>query len=61
MRTNVIVKSDVNQSAIKKGDMGYIDGYVQAADGRAYAVVVVPSKKIIDMVPIYLLEPQGIE
>lgn len=60
MKTRVIVKHDINQSEIKKGDIGYIDGYVQAADGRPYAAVVIPEKSIVDLCSMYSLEIGGI-
>ena len=61
MKTNIKILSDVHQSQIKRGDVGYIDGYVQAADRRGYAVVVIPAKKIIDLVSVTQLEFTGIE
>lgn len=51
MRTNVIIDQDVYQSALEKGDEGYIDGYVRGGDERPYAVVVIPSKGIIELCP----------
>lgn len=56
MKTKVKVLQDVNQSEITEGDIGYIDGYVRAADDRPYAAVVIPAKKIIDWCPLYTLE-----
>lgn len=61
MRTNVEVKQDIPQSSIKKGDVGYIDGYVKAADDRPYAAVVIPSKNLVDLVSVYCLKVTGIE
>jgi len=54
MKTTVELKDDVQQSQLKKGDKGYIDGYVQAADNRGYAVVVVG--EIVDYCPLYNLK-----
>lgn len=53
-KTKVRVIEDVEQSRIKKGDIGYIDGYVQMANGVGYAVVVVGT--IVDYVRFYSLE-----
>lgn len=41
---------------MKTGDVGYIDGYVQAADSCPYAVMVRDSDGAIDMVPTYHLK-----
>ena len=54
MKTKVELTMDNPQSELKKGNKGYIDGYVRAADNRSYAVVVVDDK--IDLVPVYLLK-----
>ena len=61
MKTKVELKADVQQSQLKKGDKGYIDGYVQAAYNvhlhqlyRSYAVVVVG--EIVDYCPLYNLK-----
>ena len=56
MKTKVKVLQDVNQSDITEGDIGYIDGYVKAADDRPYAAVVIPAKNIIDQCPLYTLQ-----
>ncbi len=55
-KTKVILIKDVHQSDFKKGDIGYIDGYVQAADRISYAVVVRLSDRKFEHVPIYKLE-----
>ena len=55
MKTKVKIDQDVNESMLRKDDIGYIDGYVTAADGRPYAVVVIPSTNVIDMCPLNLL------
>ena len=60
MKTNVEMKNDQHQCEIKKGDVGYIDGYVRAADDRSYACVVVPDKGIVDLVSIYNVKVTGI-
>lgn len=54
MKTKVELKDDVQQSQLKKGDKGYIDGYAQTADNRACAVVVVG--EIVDYCPLYILK-----
>ena len=54
MKTKVELKDDVQQSQLKKGDKGYIDGYLRAADNRGYAVVVVGER--LDFVPLYSLK-----
>lgn len=53
MKTKVTIIGDVNQSQLKGGMTGYIDGYVRGGDERPYAVVV--SNEIIDLVPLYQL------
>jgi len=50
MKTKVSIISDVPQSPVKKGETGYIDGYVNAMDGKPYAVVVVGV--LIELIPI---------
>ena len=52
-KTKVLIKEDTHQCRLKKGDQGYIDGYVTAADNIPYAVVVCGF--IIDYIPIYAL------
>lgn len=56
MKTKVLITSDVYQEQIKKGDMGYIDGYATMADNRHYAIVVIP-QKYIGYVPLNQLKP----
>ena len=41
MKTKVKMISEVHQCGFKVGEKGYIDGYVQAADKRPYACVVI--------------------
>lgn len=48
-KTKVKFISSPNECLFKKGDLGYIDGYVNGAEGRPYAVVVCGSK--IDLTP----------
>lgn len=55
-KTEAILTADVHQSNFKKGDSGYIDGYVQAADTRPYAVFVRCDSGAIDLVPIHSLK-----
>lgn len=54
-KTTVKCTSDNYQCMIKVGDIGYIDGYVQAADGRPYAIFVRVSDGVIDMVMTHCL------
>lgn len=55
-KTSVSLLSDGVQNDFKKGDKGYVDGYVQAADGRPYAVVVRYSDGYMELVPAYSLK-----
>lgn len=48
---------DVHQSDLKIGDRGYIDGYVQAADNRPYAVFV-REDGVVDLAPVYAIQAQ---
>lgn len=59
MRTNVEVTKDVHETELKAGDKGYIDGYVQVADSRPYAVVVVLAKGLVELAPTHALKPIG--
>jgi len=54
MRTKAIVTQSVHQCNIPKGSKGFIDGYVQADDGRGYACFV--SGEVVDFVPLYALK-----
>lgn len=40
MKTRVEFIADQPQEKFKKGDRGYIDGYVRGGDGKPYAMVV---------------------
>ncbi len=51
-KTKVVLRNDVHQSELKENDVGYIDGYVQAADSRGYAVVVRLSDGLVEIVSI---------
>jgi hypothetical protein len=56
-KTAVELKSDVTISqplALNKWRFGYIDGYCQAADGCAYAVVVTEHREL-ELVPVHCL------
>jgi len=56
-KTAVELKSDITiyqPLALNKWRFGYIDGYCQAADGRAYAVVVTEHREL-EFVPIHCL------
>lgn len=59
MRTYIEIKQDIHQTEIKKGDVGYIDGYVCGADGRPYAAVVIPKRELIDLVPTHCIKYQS--
>jgi hypothetical protein len=51
-KTPAQLRSDAFQTDLKKGDLGYIDDYVQA-DNSPYAVFVRESDGLIDIVPIF--------
>lgn len=53
-KTKVRVMSAFYQCEFKRGDIGYIDGYVRGGNDIPFAVVVVKDK--IDLVPIHDLE-----
>lgn len=53
-KTNIEIIHDTYQCRHKKGDKGYIDGYVMAADNRPYAIVV--CKEVLDFVPIWAMK-----
>lgn len=55
-KTRAQIQQDIHQEQLKQFDMGYIDGYVQAADGRAYAVFVRESDGVIGFAPLYLIK-----
>lgn len=58
MKTKVRMTSNASQcSEWREGDEGYIDGYVTAADGRPYAVVV--SNKRLLFVQFHQIEAIG--
>lgn len=52
LQVNIIGSPD--HCRLKKGDQGYIDGYVRGGDDRPYAVVV--CRHIIEMIPLHALE-----
>jgi hypothetical protein len=54
MKTKVELKNDVQQSDLKKGDKGYIDGYCRGGNNVPYAVIVVG--EIVDLCPLYNLK-----
>lgn len=54
MKTKVEITADIHQCQLRKGEKGYIDGYVRAGDNRGYAVVVVDER--LDFVPLYSLK-----
>ncbi len=55
-KTKVEIMQDVHQSELKKGDIGYIDGYVQAGDTRPYASVVRITDGYIDLATVWQLK-----
>lgn len=55
-KTRAQIIGYVDQSELKEGDIGYIDGYVQAADSRPYAVFVRESDGTIEMVNLFCLK-----
>lgn len=59
-KTPAQVRQDIHQSNLKAGDIGYIDGYVQAADSRAYAVFV-REDGVIDLAPLHLIKALSCE
>ena len=61
MRTNVEMVNDQPQSELKKGDKGYIDGYVMGGDARPYAAVVCMDKGIVELVSTYNLKPTSLQ
>lgn len=54
-KTRATITGDIYQSELRKNDAGYIDGYVQAADSRPYAVFVRDSDGIVDLVHLHKL------
>jgi hypothetical protein len=54
MKTRVRIMSDVHQEAARTGDEGYVDGYVNGADGRPYAVVAI--RDFLSLVPLHQLK-----
>lgn len=64
-KTQVKAVYDIPHTNICKGDVGYIDGYVQGSNSKPYAVLVIPKTGVIDTAPIWsdsfelLLEKEG--
>lgn len=59
MKTQVKITHDDGQhQEYKKGETGYIDGYVQGGDDRPYAAVVIGTR--IVLTPTYALKVIGI-
>lgn len=57
MKTEVVIITDDRHfKEYERGDNGYIDGYINGANNVPYAVVVIPIKKKIVLVPIHQLE-----
>lgn len=59
MKTEVIFLNDQHQESFKKGDIGYIDGYVTGGDGRPYAIVVRDSDGHVGYAYTYNLKACG--
>lgn len=57
MRTDVEVLYDVDDGMLKKGDKGYIDGYIKGGDNTPYAAVVCLDKGIIVLCPLHSIKP----
>lgn len=55
-KTPAQLKSNVHQSNLREFDLGYIDGNVQGADSRPYAVFVREIDGLVDMVPIHSIK-----
>jgi len=53
-KTSAQITNNVHQTELSKGDVGYIDGYVQGGDGRPYAVFV-RQDGYIDLSPIHCI------
>lgn len=54
MKTEVEITIELNQCIFKKGERGYIDGYIRGANNVPLAAVVVDER--IDLVQIYALK-----
>jgi hypothetical protein len=54
MKTSVEIIGNYQYQTFAIGEKGYIDGYLQCADNRPYAVVVIGEK--LDFVPIQALK-----
>ena len=52
-KTLVEIIDNVHQTRIRRGDRGFIDGYVRGGDGVPKAVFVRLSDGLIDLVPTY--------
>ncbi len=57
MRTYVKALVDIHQEAMKKDEIGYIEGFVRGGDDRPYVVVI--HGKSISLVLTYQLEVIG--
>lgn len=53
MKIIVHIKNDYHQGLFRKGDVGFIDGYVRGANNIPCAVVCV--KEELDLVPLTVL------
>lgn len=59
MKTEIKMTNDIPKSIVEKGDIGYIDGYVVAGDGRPVVAVVIPSKGIVELVSFHTFKATG--
>ena len=54
MKTKVRVTCDSYYYNVRKGDIGYVDGYLQGYDSLKCAVVVIGKR--FTLVPLYMIE-----
>ncbi len=54
MATKIEITQKYSQGLFEIGDIGIIDGYVRAADGKPYSVVIV--RGVFDLVPVWALK-----
>ena len=54
MKTKVRITCDSYYYNVRKGDIGYVDGYLQGYDSLKCAVVIIG--KSFKLVPLYMIE-----
>ena len=54
MKTKVRITCDSHYNDFHKGDIGYVDGYLQDSDNVPCAVVIIG--KSFKLVPLYMIE-----